>query len=239
VGVRGEQGPALGQPVFGELVEAVARAAGAGQPEQFVDGFDGARRVGALVRAAGRRGLHHLGQTGVDVAEQGAEAARVGGAELGAVAVPALDPGVQGVAVVVDDGDGAAGGVGDRRGDGQAEVVQALGGPVLAGDGVPVGGEGVHVLLEEVRAAGGGEAVAAVEEALGDRDAGEWFAGVRVAAQEGADGRCGAVRSRGRANPCCGGGGGIRYSPWCGSGYGPWCGYGDRHSPCGSCQCCR
>jgi hypothetical protein len=45
------------------------------------------------------------------------------------------------------------------------------------------------MVLEEVRAAGGGDAVAVVEEAQGDGLAGEGLTGVRIAAQHLADRR--------------------------------------------------
>jgi hypothetical protein len=49
----------------------------------------------------------------------------------------------------------------------------------------------VEVVLEEVRPAGGREAVTAIQEPLGDGFAGEGFARVLVAAQKRGDGRSG------------------------------------------------
>jgi hypothetical protein len=60
---------------------------------------------------------------------------------------------------------------------------------VLADDRRAVAGGVVEVVFEEVRAAGGGDAVAVVEEALGEGLAAEGLTGVRVAAQHLADRR--------------------------------------------------
>lgn len=130
-------------------------------------------------------GLHDLRQAGVYEPEQRTEAVGFPGGELGAVPVAAVHPGVQGVAVAADHGDGVAVRVRYGRGDRDAESLEAFGGPVLAGDGLAVA---VQVVLEEVFAAGGGEPVAAVQQALGDAFAGERLTGGRVAAQQGADG---------------------------------------------------
>ncbi len=80
---------------------------------------------------------------------------------------------MQGVGVAADDGDRAALAVRERQGDRDAEVGEALGGPVPAFDGGRVGGVRIEVVLEEVAAAGGAEPVAAVEETLVDRLTGE------------------------------------------------------------------
>lgn len=117
--------------------------------------------------------------------------------ELAAVPVPAVDPGVQRVRVAPDDGDGAPVGAGQRRGDGDAEVRETLGRPVLAGDRGRVGGLGVEMVLEEVAAAGGAQPVAAVEQPLFDGVAGQRGPG-GVLAEEGAQ--------RGR----------VRHRGWCG-----------------------
>lgn len=100
----------------------------------------------------------------------------------------ALDPGVQGVGVAADDGDRAAVASGQRWRHGDAQVGQALGGPVLPGDRRGVGGVRVEVVFEEVPAAGGAQPVSAVEQAFLDGLAGERGAGgvpVEQGAQRG------------------------------------------------------
>ena len=125
--------------------------------------------------------VHDLLQTGVYEPEERAEPLGLEGGQMRAVAVPSVDPGVQRVAPPADHRDGVAVRVLEGRGDRHAERLEPLGGAVLAGDGLAVA---VEMVLEEVRATGGGEPVAAVEEALGDGLAGEWFARVLVAAQQ-------------------------------------------------------
>jgi hypothetical protein len=75
--------------------------------------------------------------------------------------------------VAADDGDRTSVAAGQRERDGDAQVGQALGGPVLAGDRGGISGLGVEVVLEEVAAAARAHAVAAVEQPLADRLAGE------------------------------------------------------------------
>jgi hypothetical protein len=72
--------------------------------------------------------------------------------------------------VAADHGDGVALPARDGRRDRHAEFLEAQRGAVLADDGAAVA---VEVVLEEVGAARGREPVAAVEQALGDRFAGE------------------------------------------------------------------
>ena len=163
---------ALHEPVPRQLVERVVRATAAHPLQQGVDEREGVRGIGTGPPTRGR-GPHDLLQTGVYESQERPERAALGRRELGAAAVAALDPGVQGVAGAADDGDGAAVGGGQGRGDGDAECGQAFGGAVLAGDGGRVGGLGVEVVLEEVAAARGGEPVAAVEQALVDGFAGQ------------------------------------------------------------------
>lgn len=93
-----------------------------------------------------------------------------------------------------DDGDRAPVCAGQRWRDGDAEVGQALGRPVLAVDRDRVGGLGVEMVLEEVAAVGGAEPVAAVEQPLFDRVAGQRGPG-GVLAEEGA--QRGSVRHQG------------------------------------------
>ncbi|CAM5515693.1 hypothetical protein SBADM41S_04302 [Streptomyces badius] len=204
MGVLFEQGAALHEPVLGEFVEGVARggaavlAARGGQ--QIVDQGEGVGGVRAAVprpggRARARRAVarrHHLFQAGVHGAEERAEPARLGEGQLGAGPVEAVDPGVQGVAAFADHGDGLAPGVRQGRDDGDAERLEALGGTVLAHDRGAFAAGVVQVLLvemmlEEVGTARGGDAVSVVQQALGDRLAGERLAHARISAQHLAD----------------------------------------------------
>lgn len=117
--------------------------------------------------------------------QQRPQSAALFGGELGAVAMAALDPGVEGVGVPADDRDRAPVVGREGRGDRDAEGGQALGGAVLAGDRLGGGRLGVEVVLQEVTAAGRAEPVAAVEKALVDGIAGEGGSG-GVLAEEGA-----------------------------------------------------
>lgn len=121
----------------------------------------------------------------MDHAEQRAQPPALAGAELAAVAVAAVDPGVQGVGVAADDGDRTSVAARQGRGHRDAEVREALGRPVLTGDRGGVGGLGVEVVLQEVVAARGGEPVAAVQQPLVDGVAGQRGPG-GVLAEEGA-----------------------------------------------------
>ncbi len=99
-----QQGPALQQTVFGEFVEAGARAGAAGQRQQFVDHLEGPLGVGGGVRARrpGRMRLvgHDLLQCGVHEPEQGAELPGLAAGQCGAAQVVAFDPGVQGLSLI-------------------------------------------------------------------------------------------------------------------------------------------
>lgn len=149
------------------------------------DGPDGSagpdRSTGPLREPRARP--HDLLQPGVHGPEQRPEPLRLVGAELGARPVQPVHPRVQGVAPAADLRDRVALGVLDGRGDGHAQRLEPLGGAVLADDRGAVAGGVVEVVLEEVGAAGGGDAVAVVEQALGDGFAAEGLAGVRIAAQ--------------------------------------------------------
>lgn len=136
----------------------------------------------------------------MDDPQERSEASALVGGQLAAVAVPSVDPGVQGVGVTADDGDRAAVAARQRRGDGDAEVGQAPGRGVLAGDRRRVRGLGVEVVLEEVAALGRAEPVAAVQEALFDGFAGDGGPGGVLAeegAQRGRVGHGGGTRKRG------------------------------------------
>lgn len=128
---------------------------------------------------------HDLLQRGVDEPEQGAELPGLATAQCGAAQVQAFDPGVQGVAAAVENGDGPAVLVRDGRGHRQAERGEPAGGAVLAGEGRAVA---VEMVFEEVAAAGGGEEVAVVEQALGDGFARQRRTGAGVVAEQGAEG---------------------------------------------------
>lgn len=128
---------------------------------------------------------HDLLQRVVHQPEQGAEPPGLAAGQRGAAEMASFDPGVQGVAAAVEDRDGAAVRMGDGRGDRQAERGEPVGGAVLAGEG---GAVAVEVVLEEVAAAGGGEEIAVVEQALGDRFTGQRRTGARVVAEQGSEG---------------------------------------------------
>ncbi|SES28534.1 hypothetical protein SAMN04487983_104039 [Streptomyces sp. yr375] len=136
-------------------------------------------------------GSHHVFQAGVHDPQQCSQAAALAGGELGAVAVAAVDPRVEGVGVAADDGDRASVAAGERGRDRDAQVGEALGGPVLAGDGGGVGGVRVEVVLEEVAPSGGAQPVTAVQQPLVDGLAGERGAGGVPAEQSAQRGRVG------------------------------------------------
>lgn len=123
---------------------------------------------------------HDLFEPGVYGAEQRSEPPRLSGRQLGAVAVEAVHPVVQGIALPLDDGDGVTVRVRQGRRYRHTERVQLLGRPVLSHDRVVITAGVVEmvlveVVLEEVRAPGGGHAVTVVEQALGQGFAGEGF----------------------------------------------------------------
>lgn len=128
---------------------------------------------------------HDLLQSGVHEPEQAADPLGLVAGQRGAAEVAAFDPGVQRVAAAVEDGDGAAVRMGDGWGDRQSQRGEAVGGAVLAGEGCVVA---VEVVLEEVAAAGGGEEVAVVEQALGDGFTGQRRTGACVVAEQGSEG---------------------------------------------------
>lgn len=153
-------------------------------PEEVVDEGEGVGGVGSR-RALLPAPRHDPLQARVDDPQERAEAPALVGGQLAAVAVPAVDPGVQGVGVTADDGDRTAVAGGQRGCHGDAEVGQAPGRGVLAGDRCRVRGLGVEVVLEEVAAPGRAEPVAAVQQALLDGFAGDGGPG-GVLAEEGA-----------------------------------------------------
>lgn len=174
---------AFQEPVPGQFVEGVGGAVPADVGEQIVDQREGVDGVGALhgMRAGRRAGAglggHHPLQTGVYGPQERPQAGALAAGELTAVAVPAVDPGVQGVRVAADDGDRAALAVRERLGDRDAEVGETLGGPVPAFDRGRVRRVRVEVVLEEVAPPCRAHAVAAVEQALVDRLAREGATG--------------------------------------------------------------
>ncbi len=188
VGVPLQEDPPLQEAVFRQYVEGVAGPPPARERQQLVDQGEGVGGVGAVGTAVRTPCglLHHPVEAGVHEPQERSEPPGLRRRELGAVPVPAVDPRVQGVAAAADHRDRAAVGVLDGRGDGDAERLEVAGGAVLASDRVAVA---VQVVLEEVVAAGGHEAVAVVEQALGHGLAGERLARVAVVAQQGADGR--------------------------------------------------
>ncbi|MBB5934025.1 hypothetical protein FHS42_001051 [Streptomyces zagrosensis] len=130
------------------------------------------------MRVAGRFGWHDAVKADVDAAEQRAKGQALGGSEVGAVAVLADDPGVQGVAAPADHGDGSAVSRGHGRGDGHPERGEPQRRAVLPGDGRRVA---VEMVLEEVPAARGDKAVAAVQQPLFERPTGHGLSGALVA----------------------------------------------------------
>jgi hypothetical protein len=174
--------------VLGQLVEGLPGAVPAHLVQQLVDQLE--RPPGIRARMArpalGGRRLRRLDlfQAGVYEPQQRPQPPRLPRGQLGAVAVPAVHPGVQREAASPEHRDRAAVGVRQRRGDGQAQLVQALRRPVLAGDDRAVGRRAVHVELEEEPAPRGGEAIATVQQTLGDGLTGQRRAGVLVSAQQ-------------------------------------------------------
>lgn len=185
-----QEGAPLQEAVAGQFVEGVGRVVAAYPGEQVVDEGEGVGGVGALRTLLGPPRRHHLLQGSVYDAQERPQAPALLRGELGAAAVASVDPGVQRVRVAADDRDRAAVGSGQRRGHRDAEVGEALGRAVLAGDRGGVGGLGVEMVLEEVPAPGGGEAVAAVEQPLVDGFAGQRGPG-GVSPQQGAQRGCG------------------------------------------------
>lgn len=207
-----QEGAPLQEPVPGQLVEGVVRAVAAYPGEQAVDECEGVGGVGspgrihpsaaaeppapalaepsvAPVASVGRAGVRPcVGITRSRLAWTTPRSAP-SRAHCRVVSWPPCRcrPSIQGAARTrgPDDGDGAPVGAGQRRGDGDAEVRETLGRPVLAGDRGRVGGLGVEMVLEEVAAAGGAQPVAAVEQPLFDGVAGQRGPG-GVLAEEGA-----------------------------------------------------
>ncbi len=173
VAERSQQVEPLGQPLLGQRVEGAVGVVLTG-PQAQAGGQPGAvARVGGAVAGGLRDGGADLVQCAVQPPEQRAQRVALREVELGAVPVAALDPGEEREEPPAEGGDRPAVGGRQRRRDGQPPGVQPGGGPVLGGDGRPVRGGGVDVALEEVRPGLGGDPVAPVEQALGDRGGGQ------------------------------------------------------------------
>lgn len=190
VGVLLQQRAAFQQAVAGQFVERVGGAVAAYAAEQVVDEGEGVGGVGGDGFGTGTRVCrHHPLQARVHHSQQRPQPAALDGRELSAVPVPSLDPGVQRVGVSADHRDRAPVPPGQRGRHRYAQIGQALGGPVLTGDRGRVGGLRVEVVLEEVAAVGGAQAIAPVEQALVDGLAGDGGTGAVLAQQFAQRGR--------------------------------------------------